>query len=400
MAKVVFQNQPQETGVSEQLFEKLIANNNTLERGLMTTEEGIKDELVLRLLDTPISFQDPSCEFTPSTGDVTIDGNILKVYKYEFQRNLCMEDARKVLQWAKLPAGSLAEYQGTPEIMNAVANRYAALISEANNKLYWLGMNAVSEFASVSSTVRNAYLGILPRAIADSDSLKVSLPKFLTIANVGITVGANTTITHGSGENANLSVGDIVTFSSNVGGMTQIRGLSGRVIAKPSATTTQLDLNTTGFSAHTSGGTVGAITQDNVADVLQQVYDLVPEAVKNQEDFRMLVSGKIADLYQYSQAVAGGNGVDSKYFVGKKELDFLGVRIERMPHWLPNCILAARAESLKLGYDTTDDFNTMKIMYMGDTTMDELYSIRVSMKTGENYTFGSELVIVTPAIHA
>ncbi|MDX1904093.1 MAG: T9SS type A sorting domain-containing protein, partial [Thermonemataceae bacterium] len=69
----------------------------------------------------------------------------------------------------------------------------------------------------------------------------------------GVTKGATTIIQHASGANAGISVGDIVFINNSVNGITQLRRMSGRVL-NTTATTTELDINSTAFGNWTSNG--------------------------------------------------------------------------------------------------------------------------------------------------
>lgn len=404
MAKVIFQNLPANEMVSAELFAQLFTNNDTIGRGLATAREGIKHKERLRTINENIKFQDPSCEFTPPNSAPTIDSRTLEVLAYSFQRQLCFDDLKNVIASTEsLRGGTLNDYLGTPELLEAIMNFYGERIASANNKLYWLGANAVGEFSNMSIAFKNSYLGLLPTMIADNDVVAVTLPNLLTIANAGIALATpnpnSVVVTHGAGENANVKIGDFLTFSDNVGGTIQIRGLTGRVTAKtPTTTTLDMGVPTGAFTAHTTGGLVRGVIQANVIEVMQAVYDATPESVKASGTARMYVSGKIADLYAYTQASAGGNGVDSRFFVGAKQLDFLGVPVERMPDWLPNVILMARPENLFVGFDSQDDENSMDIKWLGETTMDYVYGIRCEMKSGVQYAFSKEITIIKPAL--
>ncbi len=72
-----------------------------------------------------------------------------------------------------------------------------------------------------------------------------------------ITKASTTTITtvnyHG------FKIGDVLNLSGVVG-MTQINGLTGNVLAVPNSVSVIVDINSSSFSAYTSGGTVGLVT--------------------------------------------------------------------------------------------------------------------------------------------
>jgi hypothetical protein len=97
-------------------------------------------------------------------------------------------------------------------------------------------------------------------------------------------------------------VGDVVAFAG-VSGMTQINGLTGTVTAI-AATTITVNINSTGFSTWTSGGTAallaGGITTHEAFHypvVVGDAYTMIPGCRKRQEDCRdkwepILLTGK------------------------------------------------------------------------------------------------------------
>jgi uncharacterized protein (TIGR02217 family) len=79
-----------------------------------------------------------------------------------------------------------------------------------------------------------------------------------TASITNITQAATPTVTTAAAHG--LSVGDIVYFSG-VGGMTQINFQVAEVLSTPTGTTFTIDLDTSGFSAYTSGGTAAKYVQ-------------------------------------------------------------------------------------------------------------------------------------------
>lgn len=76
---------------------------------------------------------------------------------------------------------------------------------------------------------------------------------------IGLTLGA-TTIVETSAAHG-LSINDSVHFSTTVGGTTQIRGRRGLITAVGDATHITVAINSTGFTAFTSGGTINTQRQ-------------------------------------------------------------------------------------------------------------------------------------------
>jgi hypothetical protein len=73
-----------------------------------------------------------------------------------------------------------------------------------------------------------------------------------TINITGITLGTTTTITHASGANSTILIGDLITFSGIVGTV-ELNGITATVIGK-TLTETQISINSTGFTPYVSGG--------------------------------------------------------------------------------------------------------------------------------------------------
>ena len=92
----------------------------------------------------------------------------------------------------------------------------------------------------------------------DTTTGRVTFGANVTRAINNITTGATTVIDVGSGHS--FATGMSVQIDSTVNGMTQIRGLRG-FITTTGTTTITVAINSTGFSAYTSGGTVNTRPQ-------------------------------------------------------------------------------------------------------------------------------------------
>jgi uncharacterized protein (TIGR02217 family) len=92
-------------------------------------------------------------------------------------------------------------------------------------------------------------------------TLGANVQKTITGLTLGATTIVETSAAHG------LSINDSVHFSMTVGGTTQIRGLRGKVTAVGDSTHITVDINSTGFTAFTSGGTINTQRQ-SVSSIL------------------------------------------------------------------------------------------------------------------------------------
>lgn len=119
-----------------------------------------------------------------------------------------------------------------------------------------------------------------------ADNTRVPEPNTITIS--GITNAVQASITHSAIpsvlSNPNdpreqiLKVGDVVTITG-VAGMTEINGLSGIIVSRPNNTTSVVNINTTSFSAYTSGGNFANVngcpgtTNSTATNLALEVYD-------------------------------------------------------------------------------------------------------------------------------
>lgn len=133
----------------------------------------------------------------------------------------------------------------------------------------WYGTEGGSTAAR--RRIRKPVVGTVAVGIRDASANDHQITAFSVDTTTGIvTLSANKTdtiagITQASsavvdvGTNT-FSVGDSVHFSGVVG-MTQINGMRGQVTAKPDSTHITVNINTTGFTAYSSGGTINTRPQ-------------------------------------------------------------------------------------------------------------------------------------------
>lgn len=359
------------------LAESLLGGDS-VERGLLTVIPNVKKRKVLRGISKNTTFQDPSCAFNGSGNNLSVGERYLDPVKYEVQEEMCFEDLVTSWEADQLRAGSLNDYEPTTELSDFWVQRTMEQTKNLNDKLYWLGKGSDSSF-----TFTDSYDGMLAKIEAGSDVTKLNLSDNETIT--GITQATQAVVTTTT---TNLEVGDYLTFLGVVG-MTEINGLSGQIVAK-TATTVTVNIDSTGFTAYGSAGTVSYVNSSNVISVLTQIYSLIPDALRMKDDLKIYVPYHIERAYKIAQAeVANGAG---SYFVGERSLDFLGHVLEPMPYWTPNAILVGRVSNLFLGVDLASDEQTIRTTDLRETTGDDLVRLKASMKSDVNFYFGAELL--------
>jgi len=363
--------------------------------GLVTPLPGIKKRSILRTLDFTVEFQDPACDFDAQSGDIAPSEKYIDPVKYEVMVEICYADLRQGWEAAQLKKGSLNDYVPPKNFEDLLLELMTVKIGIMNEQLYINGKAGVT-----AGTVSFAatYLGLIGRIKADATVLKYTNTS--TSANTTMTGTAITMASPGVAtvtSTANLRTGDRVTITANtgaslVGGVTIVGQTF--TITVLSATTFSIGAAVTG--AASTGFTMMFVNAYNILDSLAFVYNAVPVAVSSKPDFKIWISQAMANSYSLQQATvatSGGSG-----YVGAKELDFLGSKLQVVNSLPSNTIIGASAGNVFLGFDDSGDEEYIRITDMGKTTGDDKYRYKASMKTDINYVYGNEILFVGPVI--
>lgn len=375
------------------MAKSLLPGNGSVERGLLTVIDNVKKAVKLRDVDDDIEFQTPSAKFVSQTSpDRNITENSLDPVGYEVMKEVSHKDLVASWESRTLKPGSLNDYEGSVELHDFLMERQLAKIQIMNERLYWLGKANAGYKGSVVS-FSAAYPGLLPRMEASSDVFKLKA-NIGELSLTGITTATPGVVTVGS--TATLQTGDQVTLVG-CNGNQQVAGstINGKTftITVLSPTTLSLGVQITGSTAATSGK-VQFINQSNCLAVLTSIYNQILDELRDAEDRKLMVGLNVMRAYTYAQA-AVANGAGS-YFIGKKEMDFLGEILTPMNHWQGNAIVYARSSNLFLGVDLLSDFSNVEAVNMRETTLDQVTRFKASMKSDTNFKFGSEILFFRP----
>lgn len=134
----------------------------------VTIRENIEYKQVIRKLVDNVTFEAPTCDFTP-LGTVTLTERILTLEKFQVHRQLCKKDF--LADWE---AKSEQNGQLHTSLSDAIIANVLAGVAARNEVLIWQGVNANS----------GEYAGFETLFLADAAVLDVADPEAITSANV------------------------------------------------------------------------------------------------------------------------------------------------------------------------------------------------------------------------
>jgi hypothetical protein len=134
----------------------------------VTIRENIEYKQVIRKLVDNVSFEAPTCDFTP-LGTVTLTERILTLEKFQVHRQLCKKDF--LADWE---AKSEQNGQLHASLADAIIANVLAGVAARNEVLIWQGVNANT----------GEYAGFETLFLADAAVLDVASPEAIVVGNV------------------------------------------------------------------------------------------------------------------------------------------------------------------------------------------------------------------------
>ncbi len=145
------------------------------------------------------------------------------------------------------------------------------------------------------------------------------------------------------------------------------------------ADATVIDVNNTTVSA------------SNVLVEIGKVYAAIPDTVINSRDLVIFVPVSIAKFYK--TAIASGTGNGGAYFIGDKELNYLGIPLVVAPGLPADTMVAADKMNLWFGTDLMSDFEDVIIIPQKNISGAPTVRLVAEFKFGVEYGIGSEIVL-------
>ena len=373
----------------EGIIAQSVLRGKTIEEGLVTVHTDIDSRAVVKTMANTINVQDSAAAFA-SAGSFTLDEKYLDPKKFMEAVEYDYSTLNATWYASQQPRGRAGDFVPPASIEEAIIEQQAGIRSKFIDASIWRGSVAAGDLSKITvSASSNIVSGLIPLMEAGSDVNKLDSSKLavsaFTKASPAVCTIAST---------ANLQTGDVVTFSSMVGSSgTDWSGQSGKSYAVTviNSTTFSIALDSSAFAGTFTSGNLAFINSSNALSVLTSVYNGLSESVEDDADFYIYGNKGLGKAYSLAQASAA-NGAGS-YFIGAKELDFLGQRMAILPFLPANTIVAANVSNLHFGTALDAEWNNVAILPQFEATGDRTVRYRCDYAFDVNYTNGSDIVL-------
>tara|TARA_R110002126_G_scaffold224543_1_gene369388 strand:+ start:275 stop:1450 length:1176 start_codon:yes stop_codon:yes gene_type:complete len=373
----------------EGIIAQSVLRGKTIENGLISVHTDIDSRAVVKTMANSLSVQDSVAAFS-SAGSLTLDEKYLDPKKFMDAVEYDYSSLNATWYASQQPRGRAGDFVPPATLEEAMIEQMAGIRSKFIDASIWRGSVAAGDLSKITvSASTNVVSGLIPLMEAGSDvnkldSDKLALVDFSSAATAVIEVAST----------SNLQTGDVVTFSSLVGyAGTELTDLNGKSFAITilSATTFSIPFNSSGFTGSFTSGNMSFINSSNALSVLTSVYNGLSESVEDDPDFYIFGNKGLGKAYSLAQASAA-NGAGS-YYIGAKELDFLGQRLAILPFVNPNTIVAANVSNLHFGTALDAEWNNVAILPQFEATGDRTVRYRCDYAFDVNYTNGEDIVL-------
>lgn len=375
----------------EGVIAQSILRGKTIEQGLISVHTDIDSKAVVKTMANTLTVQDSVAAFNDA-GSLSLDEKYLEPKKFMDAVEYDYSNLNATWYASQQPRGRAGDFVPPATLEEAMIEQMAGIRSKFIDASIWRGSVKAGDLSKITvSASSNVVSGLIPLLEAGADTNKLDSTK-VAIASGAITKDSPAVVT--IADTSNLQTGDVVTFHNMTGSTgTNWSAVSGQnsVITVLSGTTFSVPVNTSAFAGTFAGGELSFINSSNALSVLTQVYNGLSESVEDDADFYIFGNKVLGKAYSLAQATAA-NGAGS-YFIGAKELDFLGQRMAILPFLPSNTIVAANVSNLHFGTALDAEWNNLAILPQFEATGDRTVRYRCDYAFDVNYTNGEDIVL-------
>ena len=372
----------------EGVIAQSILRGKTIEQGLISVHTDIDSKAVVKTMANTLTVQDSVAAFNDA-GSLSLDEKYLEPKKFMDAVEYDYSNLNATWYASQQPRGRAGDFVPPATLEEAMIEQMAGIRSKFIDASIWRGSVAAGDLSKITvSASSNVVQGLIPLMEAGSDVSKLTSDK-IAIASGDISNASPAIVTVAS--TSDLQTGDEITLHDMTGSASWI-AVSGQsaVITVLSPTTFSVPVDTTLYGGFT-GGSLSFINSSNALSVLTSVYNGLSESVEDDADFYIFGNKGLGKAYSLAQASAA-NGAGS-YYIGAKELDFLGQRLAILPFVNPNTIVAANVSNLHFGTALDAEWNNLAILPQFEATGDRTVRYRCDYAFDVNYTNGEDIVL-------
>lgn len=345
------------------------------------------DDTVVLQTASP-TFSDQS-----STGDT--DEVNLTLVPYDFMKQISLDNLRESWYSNQIAPGSMNDYSYDQLVDFYVSEVYVPKLKQSQDNLVLNGKTGLD--SSVGSYGFSAsYTGLYGLFNASSTVRKIAISSDqITIATV--TKGTTTTLTVASDVRDSLQVGNMISIRSAAGtGWTAING--DWEVQSLTATTVVIAVDTDALTSGDYTGNSGKIDFINANNMVKKMAThlrSLPAQVRR-NGAKIVIPEHLELEWQFAVSEAQQNGGD--YYLRAHELQMISQSIVVLDNAPANTIGSWLKKHVFYGYDLSQDYSTVNVVWQGDKTLDQVYRLKGAMKTGIQITtkFASEITLSTP----
>ena len=380
----------------DEIIAQTVLRGETLERGLVTVHTNIDKRLIVPTFSKSLIIKDSGASFSANADGTTLGEVYLDPKAFMINEEYDASNLNATWYASQQPRGRTGDFELPDNINDAIVEQNGALNGSFIDASIWHGTVYAGGLSDVTNSATNVVTGLFDKAEASGSVKKLSPQVGVDkLVVTGISKAGDGVFTVAS--TANLQDGDIITLVGAAGSASWVAFNGEHSITVASATTLTVGVDTSSFTGTytASSGSACFVNSSNAIAVMTRVYRAINKIMKKDPAFMLFTDSLFADAYRFAQAeVANGAG---SYYIGEKEMDFLGRKIIELPFIKSNFLMGAKSTNLHFGTALTGEWNNAAILDMSATTLDYVSRYRVDYAFDTQITSDKDMLVYRPA---